>query len=150
MNVASAMRRLGVGLLTGLALLALVTYVALESSGVALLDTTAPSGETRTTHVWYVDANGTRWLEAGTPRNPWYTDVLDRPELRLHVAENTSVFVAEPDREPEPGVDGHEWIRARMREKYGWRDRWVSLLFDTTQSIAVRLAAKPSPAPAPN
>ena len=35
---------------------------------------------------------------------------------------------------------GHTRIRARMRQKYGLRDRWVALLFDTSRSRAVRLA----------
>jgi hypothetical protein len=34
---------------------------------------------------------------------------------------------------------GHPRIRAYMREKYGLRDWWVGVLFDTSRSMAVRL-----------
>ena len=33
--------------------------------------------------------------------------------------------------------DGHAEVRAAMRAKYGWRDAWIALLFDTTHSRAV-------------
>jgi len=46
---------------------------------------------------------------------------------------------------PEPGVAGHERIRSLLRAKYGWADRWVALLQDTSRSVAIRLDAAPVP-----
>ena len=34
----------------------------------------------------------------------------------------------------------YRWLRQRLSEKYGWRDRWVSLYVDQERSLAVRLA----------
>jgi len=36
--------------------------------------------------------------------------------------------------------DGHERIRRLLASKYGWKDRWIGLLTDTSRSLAVRLA----------
>jgi hypothetical protein len=33
----------------------------------------------------------------------------------------------------------HERIRRMMRRKYGWRDWWVGVLFDTSQSRLIEL-----------
>jgi hypothetical protein len=30
-------------------------------------------------------------------------------------------------------------VRSLLREKYGWADRWVGLLQDTSQAVPVRL-----------
>lgn len=46
-----------------------ITWVALEASDVARIETRAPSGEARTTHVWFVERDDGLWLEAGTPEN---------------------------------------------------------------------------------
>ena len=40
---------------------------------------------------------------------------------------------------PVPNPEGHAHIRRLLAAKYGWADRWVALLQDTSQSIEVRL-----------
>ncbi len=35
-------------------------------------------------------------------------------------------------------------MRSLLREKYGFRDWWISLTFDTSHSVAVRLVAQRS------
>jgi hypothetical protein len=42
----------------------LATAWALESGGVAVIETHAPGGELRATHVWYAESDGELWLEA--------------------------------------------------------------------------------------
>jgi hypothetical protein len=111
------------------------TWWALESGGVAIIETRNPSGGTRNTHVWYAEPNGEIWLEAGTPENAWLRDVLEDSAVVFRADGRTERYVAEPVNEPE----GHERIRSLMREKYGVRDVWVGLLFDTTHSVGVRL-----------
>jgi hypothetical protein len=32
------------------------------------------------------------------------------------------------------GPESHKRIRRLMREKYDWRDRWIGLLFDVSQT----------------
>jgi hypothetical protein len=112
-----------------------ITWWALESSGVVVLETNRPDGSMRSTHVWYVAQNGELWLEAGTPENAWFQDVERSPRVLLWLEGSSTEYLAEPIREP----SGHTTIRSLLREKYGIRDWWVGLLFDTSGSVAVRL-----------
>ena len=112
-----------------------MTWWALESGGVAVIETRAPEGTTRSTHVWYTEPGGKLWLEAGTPENPWYRDVQKNPVVRFEAKGRLGRYTARPVVE----ASGHARIRSLMREKYGLRDRWVALLFDTSHSVAVEL-----------
>jgi len=114
---------------------ALVTWWALESAGVAVLATRAADGSSRSTHVWFAEAEGELWLEAGTPENSWYVDVQTHPVISFSTPARSGKFLAEPD----SSAAARDQIRALLREKYGFRDWWVSVIFDTSHSIAVRL-----------
>ena len=115
-----------------------VTWWALESSGVAVVTTQAESGS-RSTHVWYVEDAGELLLEAGSPESLWFRDIQVRPQLGLSAEEFSGTYVARPA----PNPDGHRRVRRLLREKYGVRDWWVALLFDTTRSVAVLLEPAP-------
>ena len=39
-------------------------------------------------------------------------------------------------------VAAHDRIRRLMREKYGWRDWWISAVFDTSGSQMVEIEAR--------
>ncbi len=112
-----------------------MTGWALESGGVAVIETQTPEGGPRFTHVWYAEPDGELWLEAGTPENPWFRDVQENPAVTLKAKGRAGRYVAEPvdDR------NGNSRIRSLMREKYGFRDLWVGLIFDTSRSVAVQL-----------
>ena len=122
-------------------LLALVgfTYWALESDGVAVVETAKADGSVRSTHVWFATTDGALWLEAGKPENGWFQDVQREPHLWLTRDGQRERFLAEPL----PNPEGHERVRAMLREKYGLRDRWIAFLFDTSRSVAVRLVPAP-------
>jgi hypothetical protein len=129
--VRSALVALGVAL----AGFAAVTGLALESGGVAVFETRAPDGTPRTTRVWLAEEEGSLLLEAANAERPWYRDVLLDPLVRLEREGSNLPFRALP----EPGDAGHRRIRELLRARYGWRDAWVGLLADTSQSITVRL-----------
>src|SRR5262245_24396816 len=112
------------------------TWWALESSGVAVLETRAPDGSLRSTHVWFSDAEGKLWLESGTPENSWYLDIQRDPHVSFSAAGRSGQYLAQ--RVEDPGA--HDVIRSLLREKYGLRDWWIALLFDTSRSVAVQLA----------
>ena len=116
--------------------LAGMTWWALESSGVAVIETQTPEGTTRSTHVWYAEANGELWLEAGAPENPWFRDVQQNAVLTFTADGRSARYFASADDD----ASGHDRIRSMLREKYGFRDRWVSLLVDPSRSLAVRLS----------
>jgi hypothetical protein len=130
------MRRAMAALAALLVALAGITFLALESGGVAVVETHGAHGDTRSTHVWYVDDDGERWLEAGTPDNGWFVDVRVDPSLTLSTAEGSARYRAHPVENPVV----HQRIRSLIRQKYGWRDRWVGfLIVDSSGSIPVRL-----------
>jgi hypothetical protein len=111
-----------------------VTWTALESSGVAILETRAAGG-TRRTRVWFAEHEGALWLEAATPEREWLRDVRRSPLVILRRGarvEQREALVVQGD-------DAHGTIRELLRAKYGWRDRWVGLLQGTSESVAVRL-----------
>jgi hypothetical protein len=112
-----------------------VTWVALEASGVAVLETRAPDGGTRRTRVWFAEHDGAIWLEAATPEREWLRDAQRSPSVALQRGAEVESFEARPLTE----VGSHETIRKLLRAKYGWRDAWVGLLQDTSRSVAVRL-----------
>ena len=116
-----------------------VTGWALESGGVAVVETRQLDGSTRSTHVWYGTNQGELWLEAGAPENSWFEDIQTSPRVVLRIEGKPGVYLAEPIRNP----SGHDQIRRLLREKYGLRDWWVALIFDTSRSVAVRLLPPP-------
>ena len=130
----------------GLAALAFgaVTLVALEGVEVVQLRTTAPDGSTRTTRTWVADADGAVWIESATPERPFLRDVVARPDVELvrggEVLRLRATVVA--------GEAGHHRIRRLLRAKYGWADRWIGLLADTSRSLAIRLEPGPPSRPA--
>jgi hypothetical protein len=130
--------RLGLALLALAAGFAAITWLVLEQSGVAVVETHAPDRSTRATHVWTVERDGFTWLEAGSPENPWFADVTRDPHLRLRLDGQTRDAVGEIV--PEASAE----IRAAIRAKYGWRDAWVQMLVNANRSTPVRLTFPPS------
>ena len=131
----------GLLLVTSIALLAFIaaTYLALESGGVVSVETLrSPGGETRSTHVWYIEHDGRILLEAGHPDNPWVQDLTHSAILKLRGAGIDGHYSYSIREEP----TAHTQIRTLMRSKYGWRDSWIALLFDTSQSRLVVLSRR--------
>ncbi len=112
-----------------------VTWFALESGGVGIVETTRADGSLRTTHVWPVRIGEELWLEAGTVETGWYVDVGSDPEIWMEYEGARLRFRAVPIAD----ADAHDRLRAKLRERFGWRDRWVGIWLDSSQSIAVRL-----------
>jgi hypothetical protein len=113
-----------------------ITAWALEWSGVGVLATRMPDGEVRTTRVWYVhDEKGNLLIEAGGPASPWLGDVKLDPAIRFEAEGQSTTYRAFV----RPNPDGNREIRERLREKYGVRDVWVGLFFDSESTFAVAL-----------
>jgi hypothetical protein len=133
------MRTLKIGLIILTVLLAgfvAMTWWALESGGVALIETVSPDGSPRETHVWFVEPEDELWLEAGSPDNPWFLDVQRDPSLTIRANGKVRKTLARPSE----SIADRDRIRSLLRQKYGFRDRWVGLLVDSSKSVAVRLA----------
>ncbi len=115
--------------------LIILTLIALEGTEVAVLHTALGSQPPRQTRVWVVDFDGTPWLEAANPEREFYQDILAGPEVVLE--RNGTRF--EYRAVPMSGTSGHDLLRSRLSDKYGWADRWIGMLTDTSSSIAIRL-----------
>jgi len=135
---ASAARVVGVALASVAALgiaLAAITWLALESGGVAIVETHAENGSIRSTHVWFVEPERELWLEAGSAQNAWFDDLGRDPRIALRAEGRHGDFLAVRFEDS----SARARIRALLREKYGLRDRWVGLFVDQTRSRVVRL-----------
>jgi len=117
--------------------LLVTTYIALEQSDVLIVETFDGSlQQPRYTHIWFVENKGTIYLEAGHPQNPWIVDLANGHTLGIQGANLDGWYAFNLDISDE----GHQQIRTLMRAKYGWRDWWIGLLFDTSQSQLITLA----------
>jgi uncharacterized iron-regulated membrane protein len=123
------------GITIGAALVAGVTWVALEGSDVANLRTARADGEWRETHVWVVEEGESLWVEAATPERAWLLDIEANPLVEVERAESSASYRASPA----PGPGARDQLRAALHEKYGWADAWVGLFQDTSRAVAVRL-----------
>lgn len=112
-----------------------ITYLALELGEVAIVETRTPNGAPRYTHIWYVQEGETLYLEAGHPNNPWVRDLEHLQTLTLSGEGISGEYLFEP----RPNAIDHERIRQMMRGKYGWRDRWIGVAFDTSRSWLIEL-----------
>ena len=118
---------------------AATTYLALELGQVAIVETIKPGGEPRHTHAWYVTEGDALYLEAGHPDNPWVRELEHMQTLTLAGEGIGGEYLFEQSQRPAD----HERIRAMMRRKYGWRDWWIGLLFDTSRSRLIELSDRP-------
>lgn len=127
-------------LVVSLTAVAGVTLFALESGSVVTVKTSIPEGAPgsdvggeRTTRIWFVQENGQLFLEAGHPDNPWVGDLRGMSSLQLvgQGLDGEYTFEVLDD-----SAD-HDRIRQLMRRKYGWRDWWIGLIFDTSRSQLV-------------
>ncbi len=129
------MRRLLLAMAGTTVAFGVITLVALEGVEVVQLRTRTPEGSIRTTRTWVADAGGAMWIESATPDRPFLQDLATRPDVEL--ARGSRVLPLHAT--VVPGDDGHRAIRALLRAKYGWADRWIGLLTDTSRSVAIQL-----------
>jgi hypothetical protein len=115
---------------------AAITYLALELGEVAIVETVNPdSARLRQTHIWYVHQPDGLYLEAGHPDNPWVRDLAQMQTLTLSGEGISGEYVF---KQHESAAD-HQPVREMMRRKYGWRDSWIGVVFDTSQSRLIEL-----------
>lgn len=113
-----------------------ITYLALELGEVAIVETVNPDGaRLRQTRIWYVHQPDGLYLEAGHPDNPWVRDLEQMQTLTLSGEGISGEYVFE---QHESAAD-HQRVREMMRRKYGWRDWWIGVVFDTSQSRLIEL-----------
>jgi F420H(2)-dependent quinone reductase len=112
-----------------------ITLYALEGHDVVVLHTRGPDGTARATRTWVADDGDSLWVEAAFRARPFYQQLLANPEVEVERGGIVRRYRAVPV----PNPEGHLRIRALLAAKYGWADRWVGLLQDTSASVAVKL-----------
>ncbi len=127
------------GAVLGIAIMfAAVTLLALEGREVVVLRTLDAQSQARETRTWIADEDGYAWIEAATPERPFLLQIRTNPAVELRRGSSLQHCQAVALRNPE----GHQRIRRLLATKYGWADRWVGLLTDTSGSLAVRLECR--------
>ncbi len=122
--------------------LIVVTLLALESGGVVTVYTPKAEGGThRATRIWFATESGRLYLEAGSPENPWVKDLDSTTSLKIEGQDLDGWYVFRLD----SSARGHQVIRTMMRSRYGWRDWWIGVMFDTSESQLIELEPKIAP-----
>ena len=116
-----------------------ILFASEQGGEVVTLLSFDPEGKGGETRLWVVDDAGHAWLRAGQPGSSWLQRIQRVPEVVMRRAGGEADYLAVPV--PEPAAT--ERINALMRERYGLWDRWISLIHDDAQCIAVRLDPLP-------
>ena len=107
--------------------------LASESGEVVSLTTHDHQGRTRVTRLWVVEYEGAEWLRAGSPGSTWFERLKENPKIELKRKSHTLFYHAVPV----PSM--RSTINQLMREKYGWRDRYVSFFYSRDDAMPIRL-----------
>jgi hypothetical protein len=119
-------------------LFAAVTLLALEGREVVVLRTLDAHGQARDTRTWIADEDGYAWIEAANAERPFLLHLQTHPEVELRRGGTPYRCHAAAVSNPA----GHQRIRRLLAAKYGWADRWIGWLTDTSGSLAVRLECR--------
>jgi hypothetical protein len=99
---------------------------------VIVLRTEDPDGQWRETRLWIVDEGGLPYLHGST--SDWMRNLRERPVVEVERAGETHRYRAVVVAGPHPVID------QRLREKYGFADRWVRFVMpDDENASPVRL-----------
>ncbi len=129
--------RLAGGILLAIVVLLSGSMLVASEQGeeIVTLTTFEEDGSAVETRLWVVDDAGSSWLRAGVPSSGWLARIEQRPVIEVERAGQKGRHRAVPVREPA----ARDRIHALMRAKYGFADRWISLMRDSIESVPVRL-----------
>lgn len=108
-------------------------FVASESGEVVVLHSVDAAGVEQETRLWVVDFEGAAYLRVGADGSGWYSRLQARPEARVQRGAEIGSYLIVP--RPELSAQ----INALMRDKYGWADGYISLMFDRQGAIPLQL-----------
>ena len=122
-------------LLTSLVIvLILAQFAASESGEVVVVSTITAGGEATTTRLWVIDHDGAQWLRVGTQDAGWFGRMTDNPAIHMQRGDVAADYLAMPT------PLATRVVNELMREKYGWRDSFLEVLFGGRENaMAVRL-----------
>jgi len=118
------MRRVMLGLLGLLVLLAAAAWLLLESGEVVVLETRDAAGQVHETRLWVVDHDGFAWLRTGDRTAPWLVRLREKPEVAVTRAGVRREYRAVPGDDPAM----RDRINALVLEKYGLAEQALRVL----------------------
>ncbi len=122
------------GGLMGVVLLQQVSQmIASETGEVVIVTTTTADGSTHDTRLWVVDHDGSAWLRAGGEASGWYRQMLANPDIEMVRDDVRAPYTVQPD------AKQRDLINTLMRDKYAWRDAYVSFLVSRDDAVPIRL-----------
>ena len=114
----------------------MVQGIASETGEVVVLTTVEQaSGDTATTRLWVVEHDNTLWLR-GSAQAGWTQRALSQNiplQFEPDGITNTYTVTSAP---AQVGT-----VNELMRQKYGWRDQFISLMAPREASVVLRLTA---------
>jgi hypothetical protein len=116
-----------------------VFYASEQAGEVVTLVSFDSDGAGAETRLWVVDDGGAAWLRAGQPSASWLARIETVPQVVVRRGSSEGRFEAVPVR----GAEATARINELMRARYGLWDRWISLIHDDAQCVAVRLDPLP-------
>lgn len=125
--------RVFVALLVVALLVGGLEMIAAESGEVVVLRTADAGGAAKETRLWVVEDGSHVWLRSGSEAAGWYQQLVARPEVEVQRGEETLRVRAVPE------VGARTRINGLMREKYGWADAYIGMLFGRDDAIPIRL-----------
>ena len=130
------------GVVLAAVLFVLSIFLASElGSELVTLGTVGADGATTETRLWIVDDGGSAWLRAGVPESGWLLRIQANPAVVVERGGTRASFRAVPV------FDAvlRDRIHRLMRDKYGWADRWISIVRNGGGSVPVRLDPPAAP-----
>ncbi len=121
------------GLVVVLVLVIAVQFIASESGEVVVVTTTDADGVSAETRLWVVDHEGSAYLRSGSPQSGWFQRMQANPTIGVVRGETSMRATVEPD------VSLRDTVNDLMREKYGWADAYISMLFGRADATPIRI-----------
>jgi len=110
--------------------------IASETGEVVVVTTTAADGSTHDTRLWVVDHDDSAWLRAGGDASGWYQQMLADPDIEMIRNDVRAAYAIQPD------ATQRDLINTLMRDKYAWRDTYISFMFSRDDAVPIRLVAQ--------
>ena len=121
------------GLFLVLVLVVVVEIIASESGEVVVVTTLDDAGTPAETRLWVVDHAGSAYLRSGSPQSGWFQRMQTNPAITVVRGDLTMTATVEPD------VSLRDTVNGLMREKYGWADAYISMLFGREDATPIRI-----------
>ncbi len=121
------------GLVLVLVLVVVVEIIASESGEVVVVTTVDAAGTPVETRLWVVDYAGSAYLRSGSPQSGWFQRMQANPAISVVRGDLTMTATIEPD------VSLRDTVNGLMREKYGWADAYISMLFGREDATPIRV-----------